>query len=125
VSDFLDDTPETDDTIQWVRRPVNTRTIRSNHEYKTAREQYRMLCSVRRQPDGTKGDPCTICTEPIDYQLTYPHPLSWSLEHLIKVSERPELLLDKNNWGSAHFSCNSMNGPDDTVPDTGVASEIW
>ena len=125
MTDFLDDTPETDDSIHWVRRPVNTRTIRSDHRYKTMREQYRLECAVRRQPDGTKGDPCVVCTERIDYGLAYPHPLSWSLEHLIKVSERPELLLDKNNWASAHFGCNSMNGPDPTVPDTGDPSEVW
>ena len=125
MTDFLDDTPETDDSIHWVRRPVNTRTIRSDHRYKTMREQYRLECAVRRQPDGTKGDPCVICGEPVDYALQYPHPFSWTLEHLIPVKDRPELLLDKNNWGSAHHGCNSMRGPEELVADTGEPSELW
>lgn len=133
MSDFLDDTPETDDSIEWVRRPVNTRTIRSTHEYKTGREQYRIECQVRRQPDGTKGDPCVICVdqgindghERINYSLQYPHPYSWSLEHPISVKEHPELLMERNNWASAHFACNSMKGPDELIADTGEPSEEW
>ena len=123
--EVFDDTPEGDASIKWVRRPVNTRTIRSTHEYKTQRAQYRNRCAVARQPDGTHGNPCVICTEPIDYRLTYPHPLSWSLEHTISVKDRPELLLDKSGWASAHFGCNSMKGPDELVPDTGEPSEDW
>jgi len=125
MTDLYDDVPETDTSITWVQRPVNTRTIRSDHAYKTMREQYRIECMVRRQPDGSKGDPCCRCTERIDYSLQYPHPFSWSLEHIIKVADRPELLLDRNNWSSAHFGCNSMNGPDDHVADTGEPSEDW
>jgi hypothetical protein len=125
VSDIFEDTPETDESIAWVKRPVNTRTIRSTHEYKTAREQYRLKCSVHRQPDGTKGDPCVICGERVDYNLRYPHPFSWSLEHLISVKDRPDLLLDENNWASAHFGCNSMKGDEELVPDTGSPSELW
>jgi hypothetical protein len=121
----FDDTPETDATIKWVRRPVNTRTIRSTHEYKTGRDQYRERCAVQRNPDGSTGAPCIICTEPISYSLVYPHPLSWSLEHTVSVQDHPELLMDRNGWGSAHFSCNSMKGPDELPPDTGIPSEDW
>jgi len=53
--DLYNDTVETDASIKWVRRPTNTRTVRSNHEYKTARDAYRAQCAVRRQPDGTAG----------------------------------------------------------------------
>jgi hypothetical protein len=125
MNDPFDDVPETDKTIAWVRRPVNTRTIRSNYQYQTMREQYRIECQLHRQADGSKGDPCVICTERIDYALAYPHPLSWSLEHLISVKERPELLLAKNNWASAHFGCNSMKGPEELIADTGDPSEEW
>jgi hypothetical protein len=131
--DLYSDVPESDESIKWVRRPTNTRTIRSSHAYKTAHDQYRIECMVRRQPDGSVGDPCCICVdgngEPqrIDYGLAYPHPLSWSLEHHISVKDHPELLLEKNNWGSAHFACNSMKGPDELITnsDLGVPSEDW
>jgi hypothetical protein len=119
------DVPETDASIKWVRRPVNTRTIRSSQEYKAGREQYRAQCAVHRNPDGSVGAPCVIDGEPIDYSLQYPHPLSWSLEHIVSVKDRPELLMDRNNWASAHFGCNSMKGPDELVPDTGEPSEDW
>jgi hypothetical protein len=127
VSDdeLYSDVPETDTTIKWVKRPVNTRTIRSTQEYKAGRDQYRARCAVQHNPDGTIGAPCVICTEPIDYNLVYPHPLSWSLEHIVAVKDRPELLMDRNNWASAHFGCNSMRGPEELVPDTGVPSEDW
>ena len=124
-SDIFLDTPETDSTIAWVRQPVNNRKIRSNHQYKTMREQYRIECMVRRQADGSKGDPCCICSEPISYSLQYPHPLSWSLEHLISVKDRPDLLLDKNNYGSSHMLCNSLKGPDELIADTGEKSADW
>jgi hypothetical protein len=119
------DTPETDTSIKWVKRPVNTRTIRSTHEYKKAHDAYRTECAVARQPDGTAGAPCIICTERIDYQLAYPHPRSWSLEHIVSVKDHPELLLDRNVWASAHFMCNSMKGPEELVADTGEPSEDW
>jgi hypothetical protein len=119
------DTPETDATIKWVRRPVNTRTIRSTTEYKAGREQYRAQCAVARNPDGSTGAPCIICHERIDYHLKYPHPLSWSLEHIVSVKDHIELLMDRTVWASAHFSCNSMKGPEELAPDTGEPSEDW
>jgi hypothetical protein len=123
--DLYSDVPETDNTIKWVHRPVNTRTIRSSQEYKAGRDQYRAKCAVQRNPDGSIGAPCVIDGEPIDYNLQYPHPLSWSLEHTIAVKDHPELLMDRNNWASAHFACNSMKGPEQLVPDTGEPSEDW
>lgn len=124
-ADLYNDVPEGDDTIKWARKAVNTRTIRSSHEYKVAHDAYRLQCATHRQPDGTLGDPCIRCVEPIDYNLQYPHPRSWSLEHLIPVSERPELLLDRNNFASAHFACNSVAGDSEIESDLGEISEEW
>jgi hypothetical protein len=120
------DTIESDDTVQLVRkRPGNLRTIRSSREYKKAHDTYRRKCAAHRQPDGTLGDPCVICTEPIDYSLKYPNGKSWSLEHPLSVKDNPQLLLDSHNWESAHFDCNSLKGADELVADTGVPSEDW
>ena len=66
-----------------------------------------------------------ICSEPINYSLTYPHPKSWSLEHTVSVKEHPELLMDRGNWASAHFDCNSVKGTEELTLDTGVPSESW
>lgn len=122
------DTPESDDSIKLLRQrpPKETnRNIRSSHEYKVAHDAYRQQCATQHQPDGTLGDPCIRCQEPIEYHLQYPHPRSWSLEHLIPVSERPELLLDRNNFGSAHNLCNSIAGDTEIESDLGEPSEIW
>lgn len=125
TDDAFFDTPETDNSIKWAKRPVNTRDLRKTHEYQTAHDAYRRECAAHRQPDGTYGDPCIRCSEPIDYNLHHPHPLAWSLEHKIPVEERPDLLLDKNNFASAHFGCNSMYGPTRVESDIGTPSEEW
>lgn len=122
---LYEDTPEGDNSIKWVRKAVNTRTIRSSHEYKVFHDAYRLECATRRQPDGTHGDPCIRCEEPINYSLQYPHPRSWSLEHLIPVSERPELLLDRNNAASSHLTCNSVAGDAEIESELGDLSEVW
>lgn len=122
------DVPATDETVkagQKKRNDAVPRDIRSTHEYKIIREQFRKACAARRQSDGSYGDPCIHDGEPIDYSLQYPHPMSWSLEHVIPVSDRIELLLDPNNFASAHFVCNSVNGNKGIESEIGVPSEDW
>jgi 5-methylcytosine-specific restriction endonuclease McrA len=123
--DIYADTPETDTTIQWATKTINLRDLRKTHEYQTAQAQYRKECANRPQDDGTRGDKCIRDGEPIDYSLQYPHPLSWSLEHKIPASERLDLFWDRNNWASAHFVCNSINGAKGIESDIGTPSENW
>jgi hypothetical protein len=53
---------------------------------------------------------CHTCRNPIDMQLKWPHPLSWSFDHLIPRSQlAPD---DYRNWHisnglEAHLHCNT------------------
>lgn len=52
--------------------------------------------------------PCNICHEPIDYSLSYPHPMSLSVEHVKPRRLFPELTWDPANWRPAHSRCNKQ-----------------
>lgn len=60
-----------------------------------------------------RQDPCHLCGWPINLQLRYPHPLSWSCDHVIPRSTlSPD---DPRNWHidnarAAHFRCNTARG---------------
>ncbi|MFB6950190.1 HNH endonuclease [Streptomyces niveus] len=71
---------------------------------------YRRLCSTQR----SYGLPCWWCGGPIRYDITGPlasrHRDAFTLDHLLPVSLRPDLLLDPANARSAHRRCNSARG---------------
>lgn len=130
--DLLADTPETAPranltrTVTKTPRAVEIRKIRSSHAYKSASEKFRKTCS---QQNRGQGKPCWLCGQDINYQLRFPHPGSFSVDHVIPVNERPELILDVSNWAASHFSCNSARGGmDDDIYGPGalgLASEVW
>jgi 5-methylcytosine-specific restriction endonuclease McrA len=56
---------------------------------------------------------CHRCHYPIDLQLSYPHPLSWSADH--KVPRSQLAASDSRQWHisnllEAHLRCNSSRG---------------
>lgn len=53
---------------------------------------------------------CYRCEQPIDPDIEYPDPMSWSLEHIKSVDTHPELMLDIDNAAGSHFICNSKHG---------------
>lgn len=53
---------------------------------------------------------CYLCGEPIDAELTFPHPYSFSLDHEKPLSHRPDLALDRSNAKAAHLVCNQRKG---------------
>jgi 5-methylcytosine-specific restriction endonuclease McrA len=60
---------------------------------------------------------CWLCRMPIDPTIPYRdpetkrvNPESWSLDHVIPVSEHPELALVRDLCRAAHFGCNSSRG---------------
>lgn len=57
-----------------------------------------------------KGLPCWICGHEINPRLDSRHRLSFTLDHVIPVSKRPDLLLDRANARPAHRACNSSKG---------------
>jgi 5-methylcytosine-specific restriction endonuclease McrA len=64
---------------------------------------------LKRQGNNT----CHICGYSIDLQIKYPHPLSWSADHLIPRSQLTAE--DPRQWDlaflrEAHYRCNSSRG---------------
>ena len=122
-----DDTPETAPKIQSTlpSKDAAKRAMRSSKEYQNAREQYKTQAKAHHNPDGTKGEKCWLCGEAIDYRLKFPHPRSWSLDHVIPVKENPALMLNSSNFRSAHLDCNNHRQSDAPAIDLGTPSEIW
>lgn len=114
--DILADTPETAPRADVTRAPVKTpravevRKVRSSHAYKTVTEKFRRDCSQQRNSDGSRGAACWLCGQAINYLLKGPHPASFSVDHMIAANERPDLMLDVNNFKPSHFGCNSARG---------------
>lgn len=124
----LDDTPETAPAVPRTQAAVtaaNARAMRESPQYKKRRGEFRAEGARQRNEDGTTGAPCWLCNQPIDFKLTYPHPMSWSLDHKLTVKERPDLVMDVENWAHSHYDCNIRRGTDDPALDLGVASEEW
>lgn len=48
--------------------------------------------------------PCSICGQPIDYTLTYPHPASYTVDHVVPIDAGGPDTLD--NKRAAHWRCN-------------------
>jgi 5-methylcytosine-specific restriction endonuclease McrA len=99
--------------------------LRTSTEYQKAREEYRYRAQHHRNRDGTTGEKCWLCSQPIDYLLKFPHPRSWSLDHVVPVKDNPALMLNAAGWRSAHFDCNSRRGSDAAPIDLGEPSEAW
>lgn len=59
-------------------------------------------------------DPCWLCGRDIDYQLKFPHPWSFTADHVVPVS-KGGLELDPENLRAAHLRCNQRKG-DRVVP---------
>jgi hypothetical protein len=69
--------------------------------------------ATREQLKRTGNNICHICGHTIDLQLKYPHPLSWSCDHLIPRSQlAPD---DPRQWdiramAESHLRCNEARG---------------
>lgn len=77
---------------------VGTMSRTGHHRYRVRRQKLK---------SSTRNHLCHLCGDPIDLSLPYPHPGSWSADHLIPVS------LGGSNDGelrSAHLFCNQSRG---------------
>lgn len=64
---------------------------------------------------------CTLCHQPIDHTIPYPHPMSPTVHHLTPLAHGgPEL--DPANCAAAHKICNERQG---ARPTTTVRSREW
>ena len=83
--------------------------------YRKMRATYRDDCHRNRRP-------CSICRQPIDYSLTFPHPGSWELHHVRPSSTHPDLHYVRSNWAASHSLCNKSHSdkpapsPDAWIP---------
>lgn len=122
------DTPETAPAMPRTQKAVTAqkaRDLRDSKQFKELRTKFRNECARHRNEDGSTGAPCHLCGDDIDYRLQYPHPQAFELDHIKTVKERPDLVLDYNNFAPSHHSCNQERGTDDPPLQLGEPSEIW
>lgn len=123
--DVYFDTPETVPVIARQHRPVDVTKTRESREYKRLKSAFRDEGSRQRNPDGSVGAPCHLCSGTIDYRLKWPHPHSHSVDHAQPVKQHPELIADVKNFRHAHLDCNMNRGTDELSLDIGEPSELW
>jgi 5-methylcytosine-specific restriction endonuclease McrA len=125
--DIYDDCPENEPRVKsrLPSRSANARAFRSSTDYKKSREQFRYRAQHHRNSDGSSGEPCWLCGQPIDYRLKFPHPRSWSLDHIVPIADNPRLALNPTNYRSAHLDCNNYRQTGEPPIELGVPSEIW
>jgi hypothetical protein len=127
IYDVYNDCPEGEPRVRSTlpSKGAAVRAMRSSLEYQKPRKEFRYRAQHHRNPDGTTGEPCWLCGQPIDYRLKFPHPRSWSLDHVIPVKENPALMLNQSNWRSSHLDCNNHRQTDEPPIELGQPSEIW
>jgi hypothetical protein len=64
---------------------------RGSRRYKNLRAQFKQRCRSTRAV-------CHICNEAIDYDAPRGHPRSFTVDHLIPASVRPDLFMVVENW---------------------------
>lgn len=67
---------------------------------------------------------CHLCGCPIDKTLRWPHPMSFSVDHIEPYSLRPDLARDPVNLAASHLACNSAKGNGTNRP-APVTSQDW
>lgn len=72
---------------------------RKGRPWRRLREQVRRTESV-----------CASCGKPFDPAFQFPHPMSFSVDHIEPVSLRPELAMERTNLQAMHLGCNSSKG---------------
>lgn len=56
-----------------------------------------------------QGLPCWLCQQPIDYDVSYPDPRSFTVDHVVPVS-KGGASVDPDNCRPAHLHCNQRKG---------------
>lgn len=74
---------------------ANKRAGRAGHRWE------KLKARVKREESV-----CHLCGQPIDKTLEWPHPMSFSVDHIEEVRVRPELAEVRENVRASHHSCN-------------------
>ncbi|TQN30602.1 HNH endonuclease [Haloactinospora alba] len=80
-----------------------------NHNYRQGRSG-RPLARAKARLKREGSNVCWLCGRSIDVSLPSTSPMSWTLDHAIPLSVRPDLALDPSNHREAHRRCNSTRG---------------
>lgn len=73
----------------------------------------------------SRGLPCWLCGQAIRYDLEWPDPQSFTLDHVRPRSTHPDLAYDPGNWAPAHWGCNLQRQNRAPSPGLGDTSENW
>lgn len=65
---------------------------------------YRLLRDRLKRRAERDGTPCHICGHPIDYLLSYPHPMAFQADHLDSIAGGGHVYGD---LAPSHASCNA------------------
>jgi hypothetical protein len=125
--DIYDDTPEGAKAAEGRPERTPTQKIRSSRGYQIMVAGFRHWCASQRNPDGTVGLPCSLCSRPINYGLPHWLPGAFQAHHDLSVADRPDLILSPANLRPAHARCNQREGrgkSEDDI-DLGEPSEVW
>lgn len=68
------------------------------------------LTTPYRQACASRGAPCALCGQPIDYRLPRNHRGSFTVDHVVPLWAGNPSPLDPTGWRPAHRSCNSSRG---------------
>ncbi len=69
--------------------------------------------------------PCWLCGQAIDYTLVWPDPGSFSVDHRLSRSRRPDAAEDPANLAASHLACNQSRGNGNPKPVAGTTSRHW
>lgn len=68
----------------------------------------RLVANLRMQ-----RRPCWLCGQPIRYDLAWPDPESFTVDHIKPWSTHPHLREDPANLAACHLACNQHRGAGD------------
>jgi len=80
---------------------------RTTYRYQKLRAQLRPVHEAQQR--HCELGRCLFRSRFIDYRLRYPHPASWSLDHVVALQDGGALL-DLANTQASHLRCNQSRG---------------
>lgn len=70
-------------------------------------DSYRDLSVALKRRGKRENLPCWLCGHPIDYELPWKHPMSYTYDHVVAIANGGN---PRGEGRPAHRSCNSRRG---------------